>query len=94
MTLSGIYKFTYGRFIGENWLHQSVYSPSLIGIGAAVAYHIELYTGTRDSAPARLGTRVECVCLYRRVYSGRREADLVMSSVIRVQWPIGTAASR
>jgi hypothetical protein len=37
MTLSGIYKFTYGRFIGENWLHQSVYSPSLIGICAAVA---------------------------------------------------------
>ena len=37
MTLSGIYKFTYGCFIGENWPHQSVYSPSLIGIGAAVA---------------------------------------------------------
>ena len=37
MTLSGIYKFTYGPFIGENWLHQSVHSPSLIGIGAAVA---------------------------------------------------------
>lgn len=35
--LSGIYKFTYGRFIGENWPHQSVYSPCLIGIGAAVA---------------------------------------------------------
>jgi hypothetical protein len=22
MTLSGFYKFTCGRFIGENWLHQ------------------------------------------------------------------------
>jgi hypothetical protein len=33
----GLYKFTHGNFEGTNYLHQPVYSTSLIVMGAAVA---------------------------------------------------------
>jgi len=35
-TLGGIYQYTYGGLIGQNWLHQPVYSTSLIAIGVPV----------------------------------------------------------
>jgi hypothetical protein len=35
-TLAGVYQYTYGGLIGQNWLHQPVYSTSLIAMGVPV----------------------------------------------------------
>ena len=36
LIFGGIYKFSHGTFIETDWLHQPVYSTSLVAIGAAV----------------------------------------------------------
>jgi hypothetical protein len=36
LILGGLSKLTHGNFLGMNYLHQPVYSTSLIGMGAAV----------------------------------------------------------
>jgi hypothetical protein len=36
LVLGGLYKFTHGTFLGMNYLHQPVYSTSLITMGAAI----------------------------------------------------------
>jgi hypothetical protein len=35
-SLGGIYQYTYGGLIGQNWLHQPIYSTTLIVVGVLV----------------------------------------------------------
>jgi hypothetical protein len=34
----GSYKFTHGRFVGMNYLHQPVYTPTMIGMGIVFVF--------------------------------------------------------